>query len=122
MNAKPTMFALAACFLAAASGFSFRAATDEPAPAAWNNQAAAGYLDARQAWWMHWPKAARDHDTFCISCHTVVPDLLARSACVPHLRNRPFQPTNARSLTMLKSAYCFGTRLSLSTAMKKLGP
>src|SRR5437763_9216957 len=27
---------------------------------------------------MEWPKAARDHETFCISCHTPVPYLLSR--------------------------------------------
>jgi squalene-hopene/tetraprenyl-beta-curcumene cyclase len=29
---------------------------------------------------MQWPVAARDHDTFCISCHTAVPYALSRSA------------------------------------------
>src|SRR2546430_17735012 len=36
----------------------------------WDQKAAAAYLDQRQSWWMEWPKAARDHDTFCVSCHT----------------------------------------------------
>ncbi|HET9405817.1 MAG TPA: hypothetical protein VFO39_01125 [Candidatus Sulfotelmatobacter sp.] len=27
---------------------------------------------------MSWPTAARDHDTFCVSCHTVLPYALAR--------------------------------------------
>src|ERR1700741_5471209 len=44
----------------------------KPIAASWNPKAAAVYLDQRQAWWMDWPKAARDHDTFCISCHTAV--------------------------------------------------
>src|SRR3984893_6467246 len=79
MNAKATIFTFAVCFVAF-NGVSFRGASDEPAPATWNKQAAASYLDARQTWWMHWPKAAHDHDTFCVSCHTVVPYLLARSA------------------------------------------
>jgi squalene-hopene/tetraprenyl-beta-curcumene cyclase len=87
MNAKATIFAFAVCFVAF-TGVSFRGASDEPAPATWNKQAAASYLDARQTWWMHWPKAARDHDTFCVSCHTVVPYLLARSA----LRSALAQP------------------------------
>lgn len=29
---------------------------------------------------MEWPKAARDHETFCISCHTAVPYALSRPA------------------------------------------
>jgi squalene-hopene/tetraprenyl-beta-curcumene cyclase len=51
----------------------------------WNPQSAAKYLDDRQTWWMNWPESARDHDTFCVSCHTVVPYALAR----PRLRNLP---------------------------------
>jgi squalene-hopene/tetraprenyl-beta-curcumene cyclase len=31
-------------------------------------------------WWLHWPNAARDHDTTCVSCHTVAPYALARPA------------------------------------------
>src|SRR5215467_4758133 len=46
----------------------------------WDQKAAAAYLDQRQSWWMEWPKAARDHETFCISCHTAVPYALARPA------------------------------------------
>jgi squalene-hopene/tetraprenyl-beta-curcumene cyclase len=52
-------------------------------PTLWDQKAAAAYLDQRAAWWMEWPKAARDHETFCVSCHTVVPYALSR----PALRN-----------------------------------
>jgi hypothetical protein len=34
---------------------------------AWDPKAAAVYLDRRQSWWMEWPKAQRDHQTFCVS-------------------------------------------------------
>ena len=44
----------------------------------WNSSAAAHRVDARQTWWMNWPKARRDHDTACISCHTALPYALAR--------------------------------------------
>ncbi len=47
---------------------------------AWDQKAAASYLDRRQEWWMQWPKAQRDHDTFCVSCHTAVPYALSRAA------------------------------------------
>jgi squalene-hopene/tetraprenyl-beta-curcumene cyclase len=47
---------------------------------AWDQKAAAAYLDRREGWWMEWPKAARDHDTFCVSCHTAVPYALSRRA------------------------------------------
>lgn len=46
----------------------------------WDQRAAAAYLDRRQEWWMAWPTAQRDHDTFCVSCHTAVPYALSRAA------------------------------------------
>ena len=46
----------------------------------WNPRAAAGYLDRRAEWWATWPNAARDHDTFCVSCHTAAPYAVARPA------------------------------------------
>jgi squalene-hopene/tetraprenyl-beta-curcumene cyclase len=45
----------------------------------WNRKAAADYLDRRAAWWTTWPKAERDQGTFCVSCHTAVPYVVARS-------------------------------------------
>ncbi|MHB8754109.1 MAG: hypothetical protein ACYC92_04015 [Candidatus Acidiferrales bacterium] len=44
----------------------------------WNQRAAASYLDQREGSWMAWPPAARDHGTFCVSCHTALPYALAR--------------------------------------------
>jgi len=49
---------------------------------AWNREAAASYLDGREHWWAGWKSAARGESTFCISCHTSVPYVLAR----PELR------------------------------------
>ena len=46
--------------------------------AAWNQAAAAKYMDDRQAWWQDWPHAQKDHGTVCVSCHTQVPYALAR--------------------------------------------
>ena len=46
----------------------------------WSPKAAAAYLDQRETWWMGWHGAARDHDTFCVSCHTAVSYALSRSA------------------------------------------
>jgi squalene-hopene/tetraprenyl-beta-curcumene cyclase len=61
----------------------------QPAPAdsagAWSSKAAAAYLDGRIAWWMDWPSAARDHETFCVSCHTAVPYAMARPSLRPVL-------------------------------------
>ncbi|HKO05519.1 MAG TPA: hypothetical protein VJW51_12255 [Candidatus Acidoferrales bacterium] len=70
--------ALAACLAAGILTVGWRA---ETAPgSSWDPRAAASYLDQRESWWMEWPKAARDHDTFCVSCHTAVPYALARPA------------------------------------------
>ncbi len=46
----------------------------------WSPKAAAAYLDQRADWWMGWQGAARDHETFCVSCHTALPYALARPA------------------------------------------
>jgi squalene-hopene/tetraprenyl-beta-curcumene cyclase len=46
----------------------------------WNRETAAAYLDGRMAWWAAWPSAKRDHETFCVSCHTALPYALARPA------------------------------------------
>jgi len=51
---------------------------------AWNPTAAAAYLDRRADWWIGWQGAARDHGTFCVSCHTALPYALARSALRPY--------------------------------------
>jgi len=51
----------------------------------WVPKAAALYLDDRASWWMGWNGAARDHGTFCISCHTALPYALARPALRPAL-------------------------------------
>jgi squalene-hopene/tetraprenyl-beta-curcumene cyclase len=59
-------------------------AGDPPASGAgagrWSAKAAAAYLDGRLMWWMGWSTAARDHDTFCVSCHTVAPYAVGRAA------------------------------------------
>ena len=73
---------IGACFLATATLVSLmptrtRAAAD---PVAWNPRAAAAYLDQRQDWWQKWQPAARDHGTFCVSCHTAATYALARPA------------------------------------------
>jgi len=46
----------------------------------WDPKAAAAYLDDREAWWSQWSGSARDHGTFCVSCHTALPYALARPA------------------------------------------
>jgi squalene-hopene/tetraprenyl-beta-curcumene cyclase len=61
---------------------SFAADADSANAVTWSPKAAAGYLDQRFEWWTTWPSAARDHETFCVSCHTAMPYALGR----PELR------------------------------------
>jgi len=89
LTACLAMLAIAACWqtgtLASGSGGPKPPATTPGRPepkvvASWEQRAAADYLDRRQQWWMQWPRAQRDHDTFCVSCHTAVPYALSRAA------------------------------------------
>lgn len=77
MTAKPRIFTMLAVIIALGLGSRSSAAT---VPSSWNPTAAAAYLDQRAAWWTVWPRSARDHGTYCISCHTALPYLLARPA------------------------------------------
>src|SRR5215471_8827148 len=64
----------------------------------WDPKAAAAYLDRRQSWWMDWPRAQRDHQTFCVSCHTAVPYALSRSALRTALSEQAPSPNERRLL------------------------
>lgn len=46
----------------------------------WDQKSAADYLDQRETSWMTWQGSARDHETFCVSCHTALPYALSRPA------------------------------------------
>jgi squalene-hopene/tetraprenyl-beta-curcumene cyclase len=54
----------------------------------WSPSAARDYLDQRAAWWIGWKSAARDQETFCISCHTALPYALGRPALRKSLREQ----------------------------------
>jgi hypothetical protein len=60
-----------------------------PAPATWDRQAAARYLDSRQVWWQGWDRTQKDHGTYCISCHTQAVYALARPALRHDLAEAP---------------------------------
>jgi squalene-hopene/tetraprenyl-beta-curcumene cyclase len=72
------IFTIAALFTATIVGV--RARAEDAAVPTWNAKAAAAALDARLDWWSTWPNAARDKDTFCVSCHTAGPYALGRPA------------------------------------------
>jgi squalene-hopene/tetraprenyl-beta-curcumene cyclase len=77
---KSIALTVAALAVTMAAFATLKAQAPAPAAAGWNPRAAATYLDGRMEWWLQWPNAARDHDTTCVSCHTVAPYALARPA------------------------------------------
>jgi squalene-hopene/tetraprenyl-beta-curcumene cyclase len=79
--------------------------TSSAAPTAstpWNPKAAAGYLDRRAEWWIAWPGAARDHGTFCVSCHTALSYSLARPALRTALDEQELSPNERKLLDNVK--------------------
>lgn len=69
-----------------------QAGLDGPANG-WNEQAALNYLEKRAAWWVQWKGSARDHGTFCVSCHTSVSYFLSRSALNGNQTSVPQSPS-----------------------------
>src|SRR5277367_1497469 len=69
-----------------------------PPSGSWDQTAAARYLDQRESSWMSWPGAARDHETFCVSCHTSVPYALARPSLRAALGEKTVSPNERRLL------------------------
>src|SRR5579863_3743327 len=82
------------CILVAGCGASLFAADTAP----WSGKAAAAYLDGRMAWWESWPPAARDHGTFCVSCHTAAPYALGRPALRAALGEQGPSPVESKLL------------------------
>jgi squalene-hopene/tetraprenyl-beta-curcumene cyclase len=70
----------------------------ETGSANWNAKAAADYLDGRMTWWTTWKNAARDHETFCVSCHTVAPYAVGRSALRAALGEHDTSPAERKLL------------------------
>jgi len=88
--------ALGACLLGATLMVCLRTGTK--AAASWDRQAASSYLDQRATWWIEWPRAARDHDTVCVSCHTAVPYAIARPALRSALGEKGPSPNERKLL------------------------
>src|SRR5271155_3553907 len=67
-----------------------------PQSSSWDPKSAANYLDSRLQWWSTWPTASRDHQTFCISCHTAAPYAAARSSLRTALGERSLVPVEQK--------------------------
>ncbi|HYK36264.1 hypothetical protein [Alloacidobacterium sp.] len=71
--------------------------------ARWDKIAAAKYLDSREVWWQAWPRAQKDHETVCVSCHTNVPYALARPALRQYLgEQKPSEPEGVMLDSIIK--------------------
>jgi squalene-hopene/tetraprenyl-beta-curcumene cyclase len=75
---KHTAFSIALVLLTITAGMTAQERIANPSTV--TIRTAATYLDNRLDWWLHWPNAARDHDTACVSCHTALPYAMARPA------------------------------------------
>jgi squalene-hopene/tetraprenyl-beta-curcumene cyclase len=93
---KTATFGIA--LLAACIGALWGQSLSTIASPAWSPKAAGAYLDGRLTWWMNWPVAARDHQTFCVSCHTALPYALARPALRASLAEQAPSPVEAKLL------------------------
>src|SRR5260370_733404 len=91
---------LGTCVLGTCLAATLFAADETPTadPAPWSGKAAAAYLDGRLAWWTGWAVAARDHETFCVSCHTVAPYAMGRPALRAALHEQAPSPTERKIL------------------------
>jgi squalene-hopene/tetraprenyl-beta-curcumene cyclase len=93
--------ALRVCFISAFSAACLLAADGSSTSTnvtSWDAKAAAGYLDSRITWWMNWPSAARDHGTFCVSCHTAVTYAIARPSLRAALTEQSASPPERQLL------------------------
>jgi hypothetical protein len=109
-----------ACLAAVLLGVTTRGETQETT--SWNPKAAAVYLDGRQSWWMNWPEAARDHETFCVSCHTVVPYALARPALRSVLAESALAANEGKLLDNVKKRVSLWNDVAPFYSNEKVGP
>jgi squalene-hopene/tetraprenyl-beta-curcumene cyclase len=89
-------YVLATCLAAGLLGACSH--SEAPVAGTWSPKAAADYLDRRETWWIGWRVAARDHETFCVSCHTAVPYALSRLALRDALGDKTPSVTERRLL------------------------
>ena len=126
---KSLKSALLLCLAAATCALTFSAAApknksaskDEHAPT-WNRTAAARYLDDRQSWWMNWHESARDHETFCVSCHTVVPYALGRPSLRSSLKETAPSPNEQKLLQNVAKRVHLWNEMKPFYSDEKVGP
>ncbi len=92
--------ALISCVLQ--SYLALAAADTDSSASTWSEKAAAQYLDQRATWWEGWDRAKRDHDTVCISCHTMIPYALSRPKLRAALKETQLPDPETSMLTYLK--------------------
>lgn len=92
------------------------------ATAEWNPAAAAQYLDQRASWWESWPRSQRDHDTHCISCHTMVPYALSRPKLRSTLKERDLPAPELSMLAYLRKRVALWAEVEPYYSDAKFGP
>jgi squalene-hopene/tetraprenyl-beta-curcumene cyclase len=88
----------------------------------WDRFAAAHYLDTRESWWMGWPKAQRDHETACVSCHTAVPYALARPSLRKSLKESRPSTTEQKMLGYIAKRVGLWNEVEPFYSDQKVGP
>src|SRR2546426_5255328 len=102
-GASTMRLAITVVLAALLSGFAARPGApedDRAAPAGWDREGAARYLDERMEVWFANAKKLRtgEGETSCVSCHTVVPYVLARPALRQAMRVSTETPLEMRLL------------------------
>jgi squalene-hopene/tetraprenyl-beta-curcumene cyclase len=120
--------AIAVCLAAATFAIIFttpaknKSLTKADLAPSWNRTAAAKYLDDRQAWWMNWHESARDHETFCVSCHTVMPYALGRPALRSALGESAPSPNEQKLLQNVTKRVQLWNEMAPFYSDEKVGP
>ena len=87
-----------------------RGAAGGSAGETWSPGAAAQYLDQRATRWESWPNSKRDHDTVCVSCHTIVPYVLSRSKLSAALAEKDVPVASVPRRSMCRNVSACGRR------------
>ncbi len=88
----------------------------------WSPAAAAQYLDQRATWWESWQNSKRDHDTVCVSCHTILPYVLSRTKLVPALDQKDMPMAQQQALQYVRKRVSLWSEVLPYYSDAKSGP
>ena len=90
--------------------------------ATWSPTAAAQYLDQRATWWESWQNSKRDHDTVCVSCHTILPYVLSRTKLGASLDNKEMPVAQQQALQYVRKRVSLWSEVQPYYSDAKSGP